>query len=77
MSSILQNFKDRFTYDFQELLVTKKELDGSAGHFFFFFVNSCNSFKGHFQMLAAYHHLFMVDLKLEQDLKAKGGVSIG
>lgn len=44
------------------------------GTFFFY---SCNSFKGHFQMLAAYHHLFMVDLKLEKDLKAKGGVSIG
>lgn len=28
-------------------------------------------------MLAAYHHLFMVDLKLEQDLKAKGRVSAG
>jgi len=53
--------------------VTKKELDGSVGLFSY----PCNSFKGHFKMLAAYHHLFMVDLKLEQDLKAREGVGAG
>jgi hypothetical protein len=48
--------------------VTKKELDSSAA----LFPYPRNSFKGHFKMLAAYHHLFMVDLKLEQDFKGQG-----
>lgn len=71
MPSIFQNFKDVFTYDYHELLMTKNWMV-LLGYFHIFVIFS---FKGHLKMSAVYHSTYLWhDLKTLQNLKAVEGV---